>query len=181
MNPEGTISGNDVPNCSEEERKVTRMRETSFTLFMQMELEACRNELDWIIKCYLCAVHNYPEEYCPPIPLPVLPGYNKHLGKRAETAAKGILLPTLIMVILKKYYPPPVRQSPVPPHPEIPSCSSSLPCTEPESSRDDQTKSDSLEAPLVDGPKEEQSEIPLTQACISGAEITIGLQGTERT
>ena len=67
--------------------------------------------------CHPCVVNNYPEGYCPPIPLPLLPGYHEKLGKRT-TAAKGILPPTLMM-ILKKYYPPPVRQSPVPPHPEI--------------------------------------------------------------
>ena len=55
----------------------------------------------------------------------------------------------------EKYNPLPVS-----PHPEIPACSSSLPCTEPESSRDDQTESDSL-GPPIDGPKEEQSEMPL--------------------
>ena len=50
MNPEGTIFGNDVPNCSEEERKVTWMRETRVKLFVQMGLEACRFELDWLLK-----------------------------------------------------------------------------------------------------------------------------------
>ena len=69
-------------------------------------------------------------------------------------AAKGILPPTLKM-ILKKYYPLPILL-----HPEISSCSSPLPCTEPESSERDQTESDSLRAP-VDESKEEQSEIPL--------------------
>ena len=74
-------------------------------------------------------------------------------------AAKGILPPTLKM-ILKRYYLLPVRQSLVLPHPENPSCPSSLPCDEPKSSEDDQTESDSLGAP-VDGPKEKQSEISL--------------------
>ena len=40
------MSGNDVPNCSEEERKMVYMPETRIRLFMRMELEACRNELD---------------------------------------------------------------------------------------------------------------------------------------
>ena len=43
-NPEGTNSGNDVHCCSEEERKIMWMRETRIRLFMQMKLEACRNE-----------------------------------------------------------------------------------------------------------------------------------------
>ena len=54
-------------------------------------------------------------------------------------AAKGILPPTLKM-ILKKYYP--------------------LPCTEPESSRNDHIESYSLKAP-ADGLEEERLEIPL--------------------
>ena len=74
-------------------------------------------------------------------------------------AANGILQPTRKM-ILKKYYPLPVRQSPVLPHPEIPLCLSSLPCTELESSEDDQIERGSLEA-LADGSEEERSEIPL--------------------
>ena len=73
--------------------------------------------------------------------------------------AKGILPPTLKM-ILKKYYPLPVHPLPVSPHPEIPSCSSPLPCTEPESSGGDQTKNDHVGAPS-DEPEEERSEIPL--------------------
>ena len=45
-NPEGSTSGNDVLNCSEEERKMLCRREANIRVFMQMELEACRNELD---------------------------------------------------------------------------------------------------------------------------------------
>ena len=60
------------------------MRETRIKIFMQMELEACRNELDWLTKCFLCAANNYPEEYCPPIPLPLLPGYHKKMGNGRE-------------------------------------------------------------------------------------------------
>ena len=114
-------------------------------------------------------------------------------------ARKGILPPTLKMTT-KKYYLLLVRQSPVPPHPETPSYLSSLPCTESESSGDDQTESGSLEAP-ADGSEEERSEIALVgkpddmtgkhrewgadsarastvfrnaQACISVAKITTG-------
>ena len=117
--------------------------------------DICRKKLDWLIRCYRCAVNNYPQECCSPRPLPVPPGYHTNLDKRAEMAANSILPPTLKM-ILKRYYLLPVRQSPVLPHPENPSCPSSLPCTKPKSSGDDQTESGSLGAP-VDGPKEEQS------------------------
>ena len=71
-------------------------------------------------------------------------------------ARKGILPPTLKMTT-KRYCPLLVRQSPVSPYPETPSYLSSLPCTESESSGDDQTESGSLEAP-ADGSEEELSE-----------------------
>ena len=45
MNPKGTISGTDVHYCSEEDKKMTFMREKRIKLFMLMELENCRNEL----------------------------------------------------------------------------------------------------------------------------------------
>ena len=69
-------------------------------------------------------------------------------------AAKGILPPTL-KIVLKKYYPLPVLL-----HPKIPSRSSSLPYTEPESSGDNQTENDSLGAP-ADVWEEKRSETPL--------------------
>ena len=40
--------------------KIMLMRETRISIFTQMELEACRNELGWLIKCYICAVNDYP-------------------------------------------------------------------------------------------------------------------------
>ena len=46
MNREDTISGDDVPNWSEEDTKMARMRETKINTFMQMELEACLDEVD---------------------------------------------------------------------------------------------------------------------------------------
>ena len=49
------------------ERKIMWMRETRIRIFMQMELKACRDELDWLARCYLCAVNNCREEYGPPM------------------------------------------------------------------------------------------------------------------
>ena len=72
-------------------------------------------------------------------------------------AEKGIMSSTLKMT-LKTYYPLPVHQPLVPPRLEIPTCSSPLPCTKSESSGDDQTESDSLEAP-ADRREEERLEI----------------------
>ena len=54
MNPEEGIAGNDVPNHSEERRKMTWMREMRIRLFMQMELEASRCKFDWVTKYHDC-------------------------------------------------------------------------------------------------------------------------------
>ena len=93
MKPEGTISGNDVYYCSEEERKVSWMSETRITISVQAELKACRDELDWVATCYLRAVNDCPED-CPPMYLPIGPNYAKKMVRRSEMAQKGILLPT---------------------------------------------------------------------------------------
>ena len=56
MNPEDeSISRDDVQYWSEEVRKMAWMRETRIRTFMQMELETCWDELDWLIRCHNCA------------------------------------------------------------------------------------------------------------------------------
>ena len=74
---------------------------------------------------------------------------------------KGIS-PLTLKMILKTYYPLPARQASV--HPQltkVSSCSPSpMPCTKPESLRDDQTKSSYFGAE-INGRKEEQSETSL--------------------
>ena len=42
MNPENTITGDDVHYCSEEDRKMAWMREKRIKVFMHMELDNCR-------------------------------------------------------------------------------------------------------------------------------------------
>ena len=88
-----------------------------------------------------------PTDYCSHMPLPIPPDYAKNLIRRWEMEKKGISPPTL-KVPFKYYYPLPVHHPLVPPRPEIQTCSSSLPCTEPELSGDDQTESESLGAPV---------------------------------
>ena len=75
---------------------------------------------------------------------------------------KGILPPTLKM-ILKTYYPLPVSQPPLPPQDKkTPSYPPPLPCTEPDSLGDDQTKSESPGAP-TDGREQDQLEVSLVE------------------
>ena len=113
MNPEeGTCSGGKsvgVPICSEEQRKLTWMRDTRIRLFMQMELMACRDESNWLIRFYHCAVNNYSEENCSPMPPPVPLDYNEKTCKRGQKAVKGIVRP-ILKIILKTHYTLPVKQ-----------------------------------------------------------------------
>ena len=74
--------------------------------------------------------------------------------------AKSDILPSTLNMNIKKYYSLPVHQTPILPSSEIPPCSSPMPCTEPESSGDDQIESDSL-GEQVDGQEEERWEISL--------------------
>ena len=112
MNLEGTISRDNVYYWSEEDGKMAWMREKRIKLFMQIQLDNCRNELVWLRRCNNCAVGNYPEEKCSPRPLPISTDFIDYLQRRLGKATNGIIPPTLEM-ILKTYYPLPVRQAPV--------------------------------------------------------------------
>ena len=130
MNPRETISGNDVHYCSQREKKMTWTHETRIRLFMQMELEACRNELDWMARIHDCLLNSCPKEDFPPKPLPTPSTYITYFRK-TERAKKGILSSPL-KINLKENYPlRPARLSPVhPQHPDISLYSQSPPlCT----------------------------------------------------
>ena len=113
------------------------------------------------MRCPNCSVKNCPEEDYPPRPLPIRPDYIENLQRRLGKAMKGILPPTLKM-ILKMYYPRLARQAPVHPQQQKKlSCSPPpTPYTKPKSLRDDQIKSSSFGA-QADGRKYEQLEISL--------------------
>ena len=86
------------------------MRETRIRIFMPMELEACLDEVDWIIRCHNCAANNCSEEKYPARTLPIPPDDIDNLQSRLVKVKKGILPPTLKM-ILKTYYHLPARQA----------------------------------------------------------------------
>ena len=117
---------------------MTRMREKRIKLFMLMELEKCRNELGWMIRCHNCTIDNFPEDDYPPRPLPIPPGYTEMLERRIRKAMKGILPPTLKR-ILKMDYSLTARKTPVhPKHLKMLSCFQiPMPYTEHESLGDD--------------------------------------------
>ena len=58
------------------------MREKRIRILMQMELEACLDELDWLISFHNCAAYNCPQEEYPPRPLPIPPDYIDNLQSR---------------------------------------------------------------------------------------------------
>ena len=101
MNRKGTISGSDV--CSEEERKIVFMREKRIKVFMQMELDNCRNDLVWLIRCHNCAADICSEEENPPRPLLIPPDYIDNFQRRSGKTMNGILPPTL-NIFIKMYY-----------------------------------------------------------------------------
>ena len=74
LNREEANSGDDAHYCSEE-HKMAWMRETRIRTFMQLELEACLDEINWMITCHNCETLNCPQEDCPSRPLPIPPDY----------------------------------------------------------------------------------------------------------
>ena len=53
--------------------KMVRAREDRIRTFMQLELEACLEEVCWSIRCYNCEVLGCPQEEYPARLLPTLP------------------------------------------------------------------------------------------------------------
>ena len=91
-----------------------RAREDRIRTFMQLELEACLEEVRWSIRCYNCEVLGCPQEECPARLLPTLPpSYEDNLQIRLIRAQKGIF-PASLKMILKSEYQLPVLHPAVP-------------------------------------------------------------------
>ena len=69
---------------------------------MQLKLEACQEEIIWMIIFHNCEALNHPQEEYQARPLPIPPNYIDNLQSRLTTVKQGILPPTLKM-ILKTY------------------------------------------------------------------------------
>ena len=88
------------------------MREARVRTFMQLELEACQEEIVWMIRCHNCEALNRPLEEYPARPLPIPPNYIANLHSRLIKAQQGVLPPTLKMILKTRYNHPPPTTSP---------------------------------------------------------------------
>ena len=61
---------------------------------MQLELKACLDEIDCMIRCRNCEAFNCPQKEDPPRSLPIPPDYIDNLQSRLVKVKKGILPPT---------------------------------------------------------------------------------------
>ena len=53
--------------------KMMRRCEARIKMFMQLKLEACLEELNWMIRCHNCEALNFPQEEYPGRLLPTSP------------------------------------------------------------------------------------------------------------
>ena len=88
------------------------MRETRIGIFMQVELKACLDVVDWMIRCHNCAAFKCPQEEYPPGSLPIPPDYIVNLQSRLVKVKKGTL-PSTLKMILKTYCYLPAHQAPL--------------------------------------------------------------------
>ena len=87
-----------------------RTREARIGIFMQLELEACLEEVSWMLRCNNREALNCPQEKYPArLLLTPPPSYIDNLQSRLIKARKGIF-PASLKMILKTKYPLPVRR-----------------------------------------------------------------------
>ena len=91
--------------------RMMRAREDRIRTFMQLELEACLEEVSWSIRCYNCEVLGCPQEEYPARLSPTLPpNYEDNLQNRLRRAQNPIF-PASLKMILKSEYQLPVLRS----------------------------------------------------------------------
>ena len=87
-----------------------RTREARIRTFMQLELEACLEEVSWTIRCHNCEALDSPQDEYPARGLPTPPpSYIDNLQSRLIKARKVVFSSSLKM-FLKTSYPFPVRR-----------------------------------------------------------------------
>ena len=81
--------------------KLRRAREERIRTFMQLELEACLEEISWMLRCYDCEALDCPQEEYSARLLPTPPpSYIDNLQSRLIRARKAIF-PASFKMILK--------------------------------------------------------------------------------
>ena len=103
---ENNVSEEDA-QYSEENEKMLWMREARIRTFMQLELEACQQEIVWVIRCHNCEALNRPQEEYRAKPLPLTPNYIDNLHSRLIKVQQGVWPPTLKMILETRYNLPP--------------------------------------------------------------------------
>ena len=89
--------------------KMMRTREARIRTFMQLELAACLEEVNWMIRCHNCEALNCPQEEYPARLFPTSPpSYIDNLQSKLIKARNGVL-PAPLKMILKTNYPLTVR------------------------------------------------------------------------
>ena len=106
------ISVDDAYYYPEGGAKLAWMRETRIRTFMQLELEACLEEIKWMIIYHNCEALNYPQDEYPARMLPIPPDYIDNLQSRLIKVKKGVLPPTLKMILKTHYHLPARRPAP---------------------------------------------------------------------
>ena len=100
------IYEDDAQFYSEEEAKMVWMREARIRTFMQLELEACLEEINWTIRCHNYEALNCPQEEYLARPLPIPPNYIDNLQSRLIKVKNCVLSPTLKMILKTRYHLP---------------------------------------------------------------------------
>ena len=76
-----TISEEDAQYFEGYEKTVW-MRQARIRTFKQLELEACEEEIIWVVRCHNCEAFNRPQEEYPARPLPIRPNYIDNFQSR---------------------------------------------------------------------------------------------------
>ena len=108
----GNNISEDAQSYSEGYYKMLWMREARIRTFMQLELEACQEEIVWMIRYHNCEALNRPQEEYPARPLPIPPIYIDNLHSRLIKVQQGVWPPTLKKITKTRYNLPAPTTSP---------------------------------------------------------------------
>ena len=93
--------------------KTIRAREERKRTFTQLELEACLEEVSWMLRCYNCEALDCPQEEYPARLLPTPPpSYIDNLQSRLIRVRRGIFPACLKMILETEYQLPVLRPAP---------------------------------------------------------------------